>query len=66
MVEHGAALLAGGRFHEALALFAQLLQQDPASTSARIGLARASIGAGDPDAGPNRGLVAASRSTPLP
>ena len=47
MVEQGAALLAGGRFHEALALFAQALRQQPDSVAARIGLARASIGAGD-------------------
>jgi tetratricopeptide (TPR) repeat protein len=47
MLDQAAALLAGGRFHEALALFAQLLRQQPDSLPARIGLARASLGAGD-------------------
>lgn len=47
-LETGAALLGGGRFHEALAAFGQALQQDPSSAGARIGLARASLGAGDP------------------
>jgi tetratricopeptide (TPR) repeat protein len=47
MLEQGAALLAGGRFREALALFAQALRQDPASAPARVGLARAAFGAGD-------------------
>jgi tetratricopeptide (TPR) repeat protein len=43
----GTALLAGGRFHEALAQFAQALRQDPASLEARMGLARACAGTGD-------------------
>jgi tetratricopeptide (TPR) repeat protein len=47
-LEQGAALLAGGRFHEALAQFAQALRQEPASLDARIGLARACAGSGDP------------------
>lgn len=46
-LEQAAALLAGGRFHEALALYGQLLQRDPASADARLGLAQASAGAGD-------------------
>lgn len=46
-LEQGAALLAGGRFHEALALYGQLLQRDPASADARQGLAQACAGAGD-------------------
>lgn len=45
--EQGAALLAGGRFHEAIAAFGQALRLDPASLPARIGLARAHGGAGD-------------------
>jgi tetratricopeptide (TPR) repeat protein len=47
MLEQGAALLAGGRFHEAVALYTQALRADPASLPARIGLARAQAGAGD-------------------
>ncbi|MEJ5991744.1 tetratricopeptide repeat protein [Ramlibacter sp. PS3R-8] len=43
----GPALLAGGRFHEALALYAQALRQQPDSLAARIGLARACAGTGD-------------------
>lgn len=43
----GAALLAGGRFHEAVAAFAQALQREPDSLAARIGLARAYAGTGD-------------------
>ena len=46
--EQGAALLEGGRFHEALAVYGQWLQQTPASLDARIGMARACRGAGDP------------------
>lgn len=46
-MEQGAALLAGGRFHEALATFAQALRQDTTSLAARIGLARACLGTGD-------------------
>lgn len=47
MTEQGAALLAGGRYHEAIALYAQALRVDPGSVPARIGLARAQAGAGD-------------------
>jgi tetratricopeptide (TPR) repeat protein len=46
-LEQGAALLAGGRFHEALAVFGQALQSQPLSIEARIGLAQASMGTGD-------------------
>lgn len=46
-LELGAALLGGGRFHEAMGVFAQALQADPASLPARLGLARAHAGAGD-------------------
>jgi tetratricopeptide (TPR) repeat protein len=45
--DDGAALLAGGRFHEAIAFHAQLLRGDPQSIAARLGLARAWVGAGD-------------------
>jgi tetratricopeptide (TPR) repeat protein len=45
--EQGAALLAGGRFHEALALYGQILQAQPASADARQGLAQACAGTGD-------------------
>lgn len=47
MARQGAGLLAGGRFHEAAAFYAQALRQQPASLAARIGLARAQAGAGD-------------------
>lgn len=47
MLEQGAALLAAGRFHEAMAAFRAVLAQQPASAPARLGLARACIGAGD-------------------
>jgi tetratricopeptide (TPR) repeat protein len=47
MLEQGAALLAGGRFHEALGVFSQVLRQEPGSLPARIGLARAFAGTGD-------------------
>ncbi len=47
LLENGTALLAGGRFHEALALFGQALKNHPASLDARLGLARACLGAGD-------------------
>lgn len=46
-LEHGAALLGAGRFHEALAQFSQALQQDLLSPEPRMGLARACMGAGD-------------------
>lgn len=44
----GSQLLAGGRFHEALGVFTQALRALPASVEARIGLARACAGTGDP------------------
>ncbi|MBI2768754.1 MAG: tetratricopeptide repeat protein [Burkholderiales bacterium] len=47
-LEQGAALLGGGRFHEALQQFGMALRAQPASLGARIGLAQASHGAGDP------------------
>lgn len=46
-LQEGAALLAGGRFQEAIAAFGQALRQQPASLPARIGLARAHGGNGD-------------------
>lgn len=46
-LEQAAALLAGGRFHEALALYAQALRAQPESLDARMGLAHAHAGAGD-------------------
>jgi tetratricopeptide (TPR) repeat protein len=46
-LEQGAALLAGGRFHEAMALYGQAVQAQPASAPARVGLAHAHAGAGD-------------------
>jgi tetratricopeptide (TPR) repeat protein len=46
-MEGGAALLAGGRFLEALAAFTQDLHQQPGSLAARIGIAQACAGAGD-------------------
>lgn len=42
-----AALLAGGRFHEAADLQAKALRDDPASVPLRLGLAQALAGAGD-------------------
>ena len=46
-LEQGAALLEGGRFHEALALFAQLVPRMPTEIEPRVGLARAYQGTGD-------------------
>jgi tetratricopeptide (TPR) repeat protein len=46
-MEQGTALLAGGRFHEAKAVFANLVPQMPASVDPRVGLARAFLGTGD-------------------
>lgn len=48
LLEQGDALLMGGRFHDALGVFAQALRQNPASLAARYGLSRACAGAGDP------------------
>ncbi|RYY96593.1 MAG: tetratricopeptide repeat protein, partial [Comamonadaceae bacterium] len=42
-----AALLSGGRFHEAGDIYARAVRQQPASVPARVGLARALAGAGD-------------------
>ena len=46
-MEQGASLLAGGRFHEALQVYAQALRADADSLAARMGLARAAAGTGD-------------------
>ena len=43
----GAGLLAGGRFHEAAAFYAQALRRQPTSLAARLGLARAHAGRGE-------------------
>jgi tetratricopeptide (TPR) repeat protein len=45
--EQAAALLAGGRFHEAMGAHAEWLRREPQSVAARIGLARACAGACD-------------------
>jgi tetratricopeptide (TPR) repeat protein len=47
MADEGAALLAAGRFHEAMGVHAAWLRHEPASVAARVGLARACAGAGD-------------------
>lgn len=44
---HGAALLQGGRFHEAVQVFASALTAQPLAAEPRVGLARAFIGIGD-------------------
>jgi tetratricopeptide (TPR) repeat protein len=46
-MDHGAALLAAGRNHEAMAAFLAALRSDPSSLPARLGLARAHAAAGD-------------------
>ena len=46
-MEQGAALLAAGRNHEAMAAFLAALRSDPSSLPARLGLARAHAAAGD-------------------
>ncbi|WP_298924888.1 tetratricopeptide repeat protein [uncultured Ramlibacter sp.] len=43
----GAALLEGGRFHEALAFFREALQREPGSVAARLAMAQACAGTGD-------------------
>jgi tetratricopeptide (TPR) repeat protein len=43
----GGALLAGGRFHEALAVYSRALQADPGALEPRLGLAQAFFGTGD-------------------
>ncbi len=47
LLEQGAALLAAGRFHEALGVFGQALPVFPAAAEPRVGLARAHLGTGD-------------------
>lgn len=47
LLEQGTALLDGGRFHEALAVFGQLLKLAPLAIEPRIGLARSYLGTGD-------------------
>lgn len=47
LLEQGTALLDGGRFHEALAVFGQLLKLAPLAVEPRIGLARSYLGTGD-------------------
>jgi tetratricopeptide (TPR) repeat protein len=47
LLEQGAALLKGGRFHEAIGIYGQALKQAPASVDARLGLARAYLGTSD-------------------
>ncbi|MBI5275685.1 MAG: tetratricopeptide repeat protein [Burkholderiales bacterium] len=47
LLEQGAALLVGGRFHEAVNVYGQALKQSPASIDARVGLVRAFVGTGD-------------------
>ncbi len=46
-LEQAAALLAGGRFHEAVALYGQIVRAEPGSAAARQGLAQAHAGTGD-------------------
>jgi tetratricopeptide (TPR) repeat protein len=46
-LEQGVALLQGGRFHEAVQVFAALLRTMPLSTDPRVGLAQAFAGTGD-------------------
>lgn len=47
LLEQGAALLAAGRFHEALAVYAQAVQAAPLAPEPRVGVARAMLGTGD-------------------
>jgi tetratricopeptide (TPR) repeat protein len=46
-MEQGAALLQGGRFHEAVQVFAAVLRANPMAPEPRVGLAQAFIGMGD-------------------
>ena len=46
-MEQGAALLDGGRFHEAVKVFAMVLPSQPLAPEPRVGLARAFAGMGD-------------------
>lgn len=46
-MEQGAALLQGGRFHEAVQVFAAVLRSQPPAPEPRVGLARAFTGIGD-------------------
>lgn len=47
LIDQGAGLLAAGRFHEALAVFAQAVPLAPLAVEPRVGLARAYLGTGD-------------------
>lgn len=47
LLEQGAALLAAGRFHEALAVYGQAVQAAPLAPEPRVGVARALLGTGD-------------------
>ena len=47
LLEQGATLLVGGRFHEAVAVYGNALKQAPLTVEPRIGLARAYLGTGD-------------------
>ncbi|HUR87568.1 MAG TPA: tetratricopeptide repeat protein [Ramlibacter sp.] len=46
-MEQGAALVQGGRFHEAVQVFAAVLRANPMAPEPRIGLAQALLGMGD-------------------
>jgi tetratricopeptide (TPR) repeat protein len=46
-MEQGAALVQGGRFHEAVQVYAAVLRTNPMSPEPRIGLAQSFIGIGD-------------------
>jgi tetratricopeptide (TPR) repeat protein len=46
-MEQGAALLQGGRFHEAVQVFAAVLRANPSAHEPRVGLAQAFMGIGD-------------------
>lgn len=47
LLEQGVALLQGGRFHEAVQVFAHALRAQPMSPDARIGLSQSFTGTGD-------------------
>ncbi len=47
LMEQGAALVAAGRFHEALLQFSTAVRLDPGSVNARVAMAQACVGAGD-------------------
>jgi tetratricopeptide (TPR) repeat protein len=46
-MEHGAALLGAGRFHEAVLQYGMALRQQPQAVEPRVGLAQAWLGTGD-------------------